>query len=109
MGDSFDAEAFKTEQLASKTKTSSFMLKYFNLHILLFLLFYTLLTKLIYAAHLVINSYVQGITFWVTTVMFVISIFTNPSIYFIALIFIIFHYLFAYDKLYELKIAESIL
>ena len=114
-GEEFDAENFKKGQLESITNSSRFILKYFNLLVLLLMPFYAFMAKLIYgkpynyAEHLVINSYIQGITFWVTTLIFVFSVFTNPSIYFISILFTVIYYMYVYGKLCNLTFAESIL
>lgn len=114
-GDKFDAEKFKRDQLEYITNYSKFMLKYFNLLVLLLMPLYTLLAKLVfgkpynYAEHLVINSYIQGVTFWFTAILFVISIYVSPSLIILAVLISMFFYLFAYGKLYNLTAAEAIL
>ncbi len=115
MGEEFDIVAYKQEQMEIITKLSSFMLKYFNLLVVFSLPFYTFLSFLTYrkpynyGEHLVINSYVQGLSFLVTSLIFTISVFTNPSVYIIAIVLLIIYYTYAYGKLHKLSVAESIL
>lgn len=115
IGEGFDAVTYKKEQMEMITKISSFMLKYFNLLVILFLPFYTFLAFLTYrkpynfGEHLVINSYIQGLSFLVTSVIFTISIFTDPSVYILTIVILILYYTYAYGKLHKLSVAESIL
>ncbi|MFX0556331.1 DUF3667 domain-containing protein [Maribacter sp. CXY002] len=115
LGDDFDATSFKKEQLEQITNTSAFTLKYFNLFVLILIPLYTFMAKLVYgkpynyAEHLVINSYIQGITFWVTTIMFIISIYTFSSIYFLTVVLSILFYSYVYGKLYKLTFGQSVL
>ncbi|WP_166638600.1 DUF3667 domain-containing protein [Maribacter spongiicola] len=114
-GSDFDVESFKKDQLKLITKMNTLTLKYFNILVLLLIPIYTFIAKLVYrkpynyAEHLVINSFIQGITFWAMTFIFVISIYTSPTIYLLSIFFSIFFYTYAYGKLYNLTIAESIL
>jgi len=115
MGEDFDAVTYKKEQLEMITNVSSFMLKYFNLLVILFLPCYTFLAFLTYrkpynyGEHLVINSYIQGLSFLVTSIIFTISVFTNPSVYMLTIGLLILYYTYAYGKLHQLTFAESIL
>jgi hypothetical protein len=114
-GSDFDVESFKKDQLELITKMNTLTLKYFNILVLLLIPIYTFIAKLVYrkpynyAEHLVINSFIQGITFWITTVVFIISIYTSPTVYLLSVFLSIFFYTYAYGKLYNLTIAESIL
>lgn len=115
MGEEFDIVAYKKEQMEIITKLSSSMLKYFNLLVILFMPFYTFLSFLTYrkpynyGEHLVINSYIQGLSFLVTSLIFTISVFTNPLVYIITIVLLIIYYTYAYGKLHKLSVAESIL
>ncbi len=97
------------------TNSSQFMLKYFNLIVILFIPLYTFIAFMVYrkpynyAEHLIINSYIQSISFLVTSIIFTISVFTTPSVYLVTIFFLILYYTYAYGKLYHLSLAESIL
>lgn len=114
-GNKFDAETYKKDTMVLMTKVSSFMLKYFNLLVVLFMPFYTFLAFLTYrrpynfGEHLVINSYIQGLSFLVTSVIFIITVFTNPSVYILTIVLLVVYYTYAYGKLHDLSVAESIL
>jgi hypothetical protein len=115
LGEEFDAATYKKEQMERITDLSSFMLKYFNLIVLLLLPLYTFLAFLTYrrpynyGEHLVINSYIQGLSFLATSLLFTISVFTNPSVYMLAIVLLVIYYTYAYGRLYKLSVAESIL
>lgn len=115
LGENFDREAYEKENLELITNASSFMLKYFNLLVILFMPIYTYMAFLVYrkpynyAEHLIINSYIQSISFIVTSIVFTVSVFTDPSVYLLTIFFLIFYYTYAYGKLYHLSVAESIL
>jgi len=115
LGNNFDKVAYEKETLEMVTNSSQFMLKYFNLIVILFIPVYTFIAFMVYrkpynyAEHLIINSYIQSISFLVTSIIFTISVFTTPSVYLITIFFLIFYYTYAYGKLYNLSVAESIL
>ncbi|WP_116771293.1 DUF3667 domain-containing protein [Maribacter litoralis] len=115
LGNDFDKIAYEQETLKMVTDASQFMLKYFNLLVILLMPLYTYMAFLVYrkpynyAEHLIINSYIQSISFIVTSIIFTISVFTSPSVYLITVFFLVFYYIYAYGKLYNLSVAESIL
>ncbi len=115
LGENFDAISYKEETMELITELSSFMLKYFNLLVIVFLPFYTFLAFLTYrkpynyGEHLVINSYIQGFSFLTTSIIFTICVFTDPSVYLISIVLLVIYYTYAYGKLHGLKVVESIL
>jgi hypothetical protein len=100
---------FKTEQIENSKRMSTFMLKYFNLTTMVLLPLYSFLTFLVfgkpyrYAEHLVINCYLQGITFIGTLIFFFISILVHPLLYLLGSIFVIRYYCYGYKRLYKLS------
>ncbi len=115
LGDDFDVETFKKEQLAFIAKSTSFTLKYFNLLVVFMLPLYAFIAFLTYrkpynyGEHLVVNCYIQSFTFLFTSLVFVLSVFTNPGLYALSMLFVIFYYTYAYGKLYKLSFAGAIL
>lgn len=103
------------EQMEMQIKIQRFMLKYFNILSFLFLPFYTLMAFLVFrkpynfGEHLIINAYLQGISFIVTVITFLISIFTIPDIYMLTLPVSMIYYSYAYGKLLKLSFFKSVL
>ncbi|MEO0525843.1 MAG: DUF3667 domain-containing protein [Bacteroidota bacterium] len=114
-GGKFNSSEFQKEQLQESEKSNRFLLKYFNLFTFLLVPFYTLIAFLVYrkpynyGEHLVLNGYMQGLSFFSSTLLFLISIFTHPLVYFSAPLLLVIYYTYAYGKLYKLTIAQSIL
>ncbi len=106
---------YKQEQIKGAIKVQKFLLKYFNLIILIALPIYTLLTFLVfgkkfnYGEHLVANTYVIGVTFLFTTVVFLLSVLIHPSIYLLSMIFTFLFYTYAFKKLYGLDAEDTII
>ena len=115
LGGPFADAAFKEEQLQKSSKSSKFMLKYFNLFVIVLLPIYTLMAYLVYrkpynyAEHIVVNCYVQGFSFLSTTIIFFIAIWIHPSLYLFIYPLLILYYTYVYGKLYQLGIGESLL
>jgi len=114
-GGIYKSPEFQKQQLESSKKTQEFILKYFNLFTFLLLPFYALLSKLTfgkplnYAEHLTINTYLQGISFVSTPILFVLSVWLNPNLFFFGLLLTIVLYCYVYKKLYHLNFGEVIL
>lgn len=125
--DSLQQSQIHQEKLVTKAQNSAyqqkemqinvqrFILKYFNIISFLFLPFYTLLAFFVYrkpynfGEHLIINAYLQGISFFITLIGFIISIFTSPDVYMSTLLITMAYYTFAYGKLLELSFKQAIL
>ena len=97
------------------TRTQNFYLNYLNIVVALILPFYAFLSWLIfkkpynYGEHLVINSYLLGLSFIFTSLFFIIAITINPGLFLFGNLLTVFFYCFAYKKLYKLTLAEIIL
>ena len=113
-GGPFKNPDFQKEQLESSKRSQEFILKYFNLLTFVLLPFYSLLSKLTfgkplnYAEHLTVNTYLQGISFISTPILFALSVWLNPNIFLVGLLLTITLYCYAYKKLYRLTIGDTI-
>ena len=121
-----DISEKELENLKREQKQAQFALKfgdtyynyfvnYFNIISFLFIPFYALISKLTfrkpnnYGEHIVINSYLQGTTMYISIIFFIVGMITTPKLYpFSTLAFIMF-YLYAFGKLYQLNTKQIIL
>jgi hypothetical protein len=89
--------------------------KNYNLFAFLLLPVYALIAFLVfgkpynYGEHLVINAYIQGTTFLVATVMFLVSLATHPAVHGSSILIVILYYCYTYGKLYQLTTGKLIL
>ncbi len=103
------------KQLEVSENIMQFMLRYYNLLTFLFLPFYALLSKWTYrkphnfGEHIVMNSYLYGLTTYFSIIAFFAAMLIHPSIYFYSVIAYILYYLYAFKKLYKLSIGTSVL
>ncbi len=108
------SKEFKDKQAEISAKLQKGLLKYFNLVSFVFLPVYAFIAFLVfwkpynYGEHLVINGYIQGITFLFTTALFLISLFINPVIYNFVVVSTIGYYTYAYTRLYRLSFGKII-
>ncbi|MFS4415833.1 DUF3667 domain-containing protein [Maribacter sp. 2307ULW6-5] len=115
LGGPYASAEFQEEQLADSESAIRFQLKYFNLLTVLLLPLYTYLAFLVYgrpynfAEHLVVNSYVQGVSFLSITLFFMLSLVTHPFVYMVNFLFLVWLYTYAYGKLYNLSLGQSLL
>lgn len=106
---------YQKQQLEFSKKTQEIILKYFNLLTFLMLPFYALLSKITfgkplnYAEHLSVNTYLQGVSFVFTPILFMLSVWIDPNIFLLGLILTMVLYSYVYMKLYNLSFAEIIL
>lgn len=111
----FESAEYRKEQLAQSLKIQTYLLKYFNLFTFLSLPMYTFMAFLVYrkpynyGEHLVINTYIQGLGFLLTSIFFALSILINPLFYYLTIFGLFTYYTYAYGKLYQLNIPESLL
>lgn len=83
------------------------LLPYWNLYSFLFLPIYTIIAFWVFGKpynfgeHLVINAYIQGITFLLLTITFLLSLLTTPALYYPSQVFMILFYSYAYSRLYQ--------
>lgn len=103
------------DQKESQEKGMRFFLRYFNLMAFIMLPLYTLLSFFTYrkpynyGEHIVINAYLQGVTFLITNVFFLIAVYINPNLILAGLLSTIVFYTYAFGKLYHLSVVKSIL
>ena len=103
------------KQLEVSENMMQFMLHYYNLLTFLFLPFYALLSKWTYrkphnfGEHIVMNSYLYGLTTYFSIIAFIAAMLIHPSIYFYSAIAYILYYLYAFKKLYNLSIGKTAL
>lgn len=115
LGGPYASAEFQEKQLELSIDNSRFMLKYFNLLVVLLMPLYTFLAFLVYrkpynyGEHLIVNSYVQGLSFLSTTVVFFVAILVHPAFYILTFLLLIFYYTYIYGKLYGLSKGQSVL
>lgn len=109
-GFSNDAESFEASR-----KMQENILQYFNIVTFLLLPLYALISFLVfgrrlnYGEHLIVNSYLQGLSFFIGIIMFIISINTSPLLFYSQLIVIMIYYLYTYAKLLNFGLGKAIL
>ena len=114
LGGPYKSAEFREEQLASTEKMVKFQLKYFNILVVLLLPIYTFIAYLVYGKpynygeHIVVNCYVQGMSFLSISFLFLIGLVTHPLVYASNLILLTLFYTYAYGKLYKLSIGQSL-
>lgn len=102
-------------QKANQEKQIKYLLKYFNvfsfilLPIYAFIAFLTYRKPYNYGEHIIINAYVQGITFLTTNLFFILAVFLSPKFFVYSIIITIGFYLYAYQRLYSLTIGKSLI
>ncbi|MFH6603346.1 DUF3667 domain-containing protein [Maribacter algicola] len=115
LGGPYASGEFQAEQLESSEKQTRFMLKYFNILVVLLLPIYSFLAFIIYrrpynyGEHIVINSFIQGLSFISISILFLISLVTHPLLYGLNSLLLLVFYTYAYGKLYRLSLGQSIL
>jgi hypothetical protein len=107
-----DREQMKKEN----EENMRFYLKYFNLFSFLVMPLYTLMSFLVFgwekfnfAEHFIINSYLQGLGLFVGAILFIIGIYTTPSLSIYALFLLAVYYLITYSKLLHLGFGQLVL
>ncbi|CAM1372028.1 DUF3667 domain-containing protein [Tenacibaculum xiamenense] len=92
----------------------SYFLKFFNLITFLSLPIYALISKWTfrkphnYGEHIIINSFLSGTTMFFTGIIFLFTVFINPSLFFYSMIVSVLYYLYSFKRLYELNIKQAI-
>jgi hypothetical protein len=91
-----------------------YLLKYYNVISFLFLPLYALISWLVfgskynYGEHLVINSYLQGLSFFIGIITFFISVYVYQPIMLLQIAFLIFYYLWTFSKLMNFGIGKAL-
>ncbi len=92
-----------------------YFLKLFNLITFLSIPLYALISKWTYrkphnyGEHIIMNSYLLGTTMFFTCVMFLMTVFIHPSLFFYSIIVSVLYYLYSFKKLYNLNVKQAIL
>ncbi|CAL2092210.1 DUF3667 domain-containing protein [Tenacibaculum sp. 190524A05c] len=89
--------------------------RYFNIISFLFLPFYAFISYMTfrkpnnYGEHIIINSYIQGTTMYISIVFFLVAMLISPKIYPFGTIGFIAYYLYTFGKMYDLTTKQYIL
>lgn len=108
-------EEDKKEYIENNAEVQKSILKYFNIFTFLLIPIYAFIAYRVfgkphnYAEHLVINCYVQGVTFLIATIAFLASVFINPVIYSLSILLSITYYSYVYKRLNGYGIGTVIL
>lgn len=92
-----------------------YMLNYYNIMMFLFLPFYAMLSKWTYrkthnyGEHIIMNTYIIGLTTFGSLIFFGLALLINSKIYSFSFLFTILYYLFALGKLYKHSFWKHIL
>ena len=100
----------------SHNEIHKFQLKYYNFFAFFFLPIYTLITFFVFrkpynfGEHLLINTYLQSITTFLSILLFLFSILFGINMFGIGILIIPFiYYCFTYKKLYKLTLGKLLL
>ncbi|MEW7289485.1 DUF3667 domain-containing protein [Aquimarina sp. 2304DJ70-9] len=110
-----DQNELLKEQLERGGKIQKAILKYYNLFSFMLLPFYTIIAYLTfwkpynYGEHLIINAYIQGVTFLSTTIFFLLSLVTTPSVFSLGILTVVGYYTYAYSRFYNLSVGKALL
>ncbi len=92
-----------------------YFVRYFNIISFLFIPFYALISNLTfrkpnnYGEHIIMNSYIQGTTMYISIIFFLMAMLITPKLYPFSTLAFIIYYLYAFGKLYELNTKQYIL
>lgn len=112
MGDYKNKEEYQSQKIKQQEMNNNLqisLLKNLNLYTFLLIPLYALLAFIIFGKpynfgeHLIITSYLQGMLFLSSILLFFISLFTNPLVYSCSGLIAIIYYLYAYGSLYKLS------
>lgn len=101
------------KQLSFFDKWPRFYIKYFNIMVFLFLPLYAFLSKMTYykpnnyGEHIVSNSYIQGISMYITSLGFLLGLIFHPHFFTSSVFFVILYYLYVFSKLYNYNLKKS--
>ncbi|EAQ99773.1 DUF3667 domain-containing protein [Maribacter sp. HTCC2170] len=115
IGGQYKSVELQKESLELNEKIQKGFLKFFNIISLLLLPLYAFIAFLVYrkpynyAEHLTVTTYIQGFSFFLSSIFFLVAINTSPFLYSISLLCLMFFYCYAYGKLYKLSIGQSII
>lgn len=94
-------------------KTGGLMMKYFSLATFLLIPVYAFISFLTYrkpfnyAEHIILNAYLQGFSFLISSIFFVLSL-VQPALYYFYFLIIIIYYWYAMSKLHNHGIGKAI-
>jgi len=106
---------YRDGQLKMSKNIQNWILKYFNIFVVLCLPFYTFIAYLVfgkkrfnYGEHLVINSYLLGFGMMLVAILFLLGIFLHPALYYLGGFVVMFYYTLVYSRLCEISWGKSI-
>lgn len=106
---------YQIDNLENTKETQKTILKYFNIFSFISLPFYALISLLVfgrkytYGEHLVINCYLQGLSFFGGILFFLVGIYIWKPLFLFQLVFIIPYYLWTYAKLMDFGFGKAVL
>lgn len=102
----------RLEAIKGGEKINGVMMKYFSLVTFLFIPIYAFISFLTYrkrfnyAEHIVLNSYIQGFTFLIGTVLFIVSL-IRPALYYLYYPILILYFGYVMSKLHNHGIGKA--
>ncbi|SEC82105.1 Protein of unknown function [Tenacibaculum sp. MAR_2009_124] len=93
----------------------SYFLKFFNIITFLSIPVYALISKWTfkkphnYGEHIIINSYLAGTTMFFSCILFLMTVFIHPSLFFYSTVLSVFYYLYTFKRLYNLNFKQTLL
>lgn len=102
------------ESLELTRTIQEYLLKYLNIFSFIMLPFYALISRIVfgskynYGEHLVINCYIQGLSFFMGVIFFLVGIYIYPPLYYFQLIVLFFYYLWTFAKLMNFGVGKAI-
>ena len=114
-GGIYAEESYKKETVERTIKIQEFILKYLNVFTLLLIPLYSLCSRIVfgkrynYGEHLVINSYLQGLGFLFSVILFLAGIFIHPGLYIVSIVPTFLMYSYAFKQLCQLSFGELFL
>ena len=115
LGGIYKDERFQQKQIELATNAQRGFLKYFNIASFIALPFNALLAFLVfgkpynYGEHLAVVTYIQGTSFLISCLMFVLSILVSPFLFTLSLVLLFFLYMYTYTKLYGYSLGDVLL
>ncbi|TCI92688.1 DUF3667 domain-containing protein [Tenacibaculum sp. M341] len=96
-------------------KYNDFMLKYFNIIVLLFIPLFAFISKLTYkkpynyGEHIVMNAYLYGTSMYFSITVLILAVLIHPKIYYSTTFIFMIYYLLVFSKIYKHSFGKAIL
>jgi len=103
------------ESIQESIESQRSMIKYYNLLTFLLIPLYTLGAFWVfgkpynYGEHLIINCYLQGVTFLLTSICLLAAVYIKPQLYFLMIIGSVLYYSYGYKRIYNHNLVKTIL